>query len=82
MAEFDLRHSSDTVFAIALASLASALLIITYRRSGIGKGDECGRCGHAAPIGMDGPVRRGARLTLEMTFCASPSAGHVEQESG
>jgi hypothetical protein len=30
MAEFDFGDSSDTVFAIALASLAGALLIVTY----------------------------------------------------
>jgi hypothetical protein len=35
MAEFDLRNPTDTVFAIALASFASALLVVAYGKSGV-----------------------------------------------
>jgi hypothetical protein len=41
MAEFDLRNSSDTLFAIALASLANALLIVACRRLEFSKGNQC-----------------------------------------
>lgn len=66
MAELDLRGTPDTIFPIALASLANGLFVVTLTNVSNRKRGEDWLAPQIA-----------TKHTLKMTFCASLSADHV-----